>query len=94
MTNINKAVVKHWSLVRQGLSLPKDLQWPDDFGKGTLFGFLSDEIHQPSITTIYLGTKARPEVVSCFEYLAKRYDVSVEHVDEESAASGAMDSRN
>jgi hypothetical protein len=92
MTDINRAIVDNWELVRKKLDVPQDVQWPQNFGKNTLYGYLSDQVHQPSMTQLLVGDKTPAEIVTVFEYLAKRYNTMVEFVDEESAASGAFES--
>jgi hypothetical protein len=89
MTTINTIVSQHWDVVKEGMSLPKELKWPERFQHGTLFGHLSDQVHQPGMTEILVGDKSPQDLMSFMEFLAKRYAVAVEQVDEEFAALGA-----
>eukprot|EP00285_Hemiselmis_virescens_P000340 CAMPEP_0173414426 /NCGR_PEP_ID=MMETSP1356-20130122/84318_1 /TAXON_ID=77927 ORGANISM="Hemiselmis virescens, Strain PCC157" /NCGR_SAMPLE_ID=MMETSP1356 /ASSEMBLY_ACC=CAM_ASM_000847 /LENGTH=312 /DNA_ID=CAMNT_0014376609 /DNA_START=808 /DNA_END=1746 /DNA_ORIENTATION=- len=90
MTAINLKVSENWSTVRADLGLPANLEWPM-LGGAVLYGYLSDRVHNSGMWQLLVGSKTPEDLMRLYEELAKRYQVPLEIVDEESAASGEIE---
>eukprot|EP00284_Hemiselmis_tepida_P003424 CAMPEP_0174950730 /NCGR_PEP_ID=MMETSP1355-20121228/94485_1 /TAXON_ID=464990 /ORGANISM="Hemiselmis tepida, Strain CCMP443" /LENGTH=293 /DNA_ID=CAMNT_0016198363 /DNA_START=120 /DNA_END=1001 /DNA_ORIENTATION=- len=88
MSIINDRVQTHWSLVQSKLAVDPTLQWPKTSGGTVLYGQLSETVHNTGMWQLFVGSKTPKDLLDLWKELAKRYDVPMEIVEEESAAAG------